>query len=122
MKKLQAPEEYWQLDDEEKKKLLNQCGPSGPLNSLVPDHLLGLSLKKICDIHDFTFSKSKTSEDYKRSDQLFLKNMNTAIEVQTKSKPLAFLRKSLAYLYYLAVRTYSSIQVMTTPEVSEKNS
>lgn len=122
MKKLQAPEEYWQLDDEEKTKLLNQCGPDGPLNSLVPDHLFGLKISSICDIHDFTFTNAKSSEDHRKSDQLFLKNMNTAIEAQTKSKPLVFLRKSLAYIYYLAVRIYSSIRVMTTSEVSEKNS
>ena len=44
MAQLQAPKEYWELDASERKKLLNQCGPDGPLNYWVPNHLSGLDV------------------------------------------------------------------------------
>ncbi|USN48064.1 MAG: hypothetical protein H6626_02940 [Pseudobdellovibrionaceae bacterium] len=108
MKKLQAPEEYWRLDDEEKKKLLNQCGPDGPLNSVVPNHLLGLNISDQCDVHDFMFSKAQNSEDFKEADKVFLKNMMTHIENNPSS--LSIWRKMLAYIYFGAVRIYSWFQ------------
>ncbi len=118
--KLQAPDEYWQLSKEERKKLLNQCGPSGPLVFFVPNNLLGLNISKSCNIHDYTFNNSKSNGDHKKSDQLFLKNLYFTIENQSKSKILQFLRKSLALVYFAAVRVYSGFKVMTTHEASEK--
>ncbi len=108
MKKLQAPEEYWKLDNEEKKKLLNQCGPDGPLNQLVPNHLLGLSVISSCNVHDYMFIKARNSKELKEADKVFLKNMMTQIE--NNPSPVSIWRKMLAYIYFGAVRIYSWFQ------------
>ena len=108
MKKLQAPEEYWKLDDEEKKKLFNQCGPDGPLNNLVPNHLLGLNISAQCDVHDFMFANARNSEELKEADKVFLANMMTHIE--NNPSFVSIWRRMLAYIYFGAVRIYSWFQ------------
>ena len=106
--KLQAPDEYWNLEDKEKKKLLNQCGPNGPLNHVIPDHLLGLDIGQSCDVHDFMFSQALNSDDHRLADKVFLSNMMTQIE--NNPSPISLWRKMLAYIYFGAVRIYSWFQ------------
>ena len=108
MKTLKAPDEYWRLSDEEKKKLLNRCGPDGPLNRVVPNHLLGLSIADQCDVHDLMFIRAENSEELREADEVFLENMMTQIE--NNPGPLSFGRKLLAYIYFGAVRIYSWFQ------------
>lgn len=105
---LEAPKEYWQLDETEKSKILNQCGPDGPLGSLIPNHLLGLDISAQCNVHDFMFAKAKDDEELREADRVFLKNMMTQIENHPGS--LSIWRKMLAYIYFGAVRIYSWFQ------------
>ena len=101
---LTAPDEYWALSEEKRKELLNECGPDGPLNKLIPDHLAGLPIKKSCNIHDFMFSEAKNKKDYKEADKVFLKNMNKEIEKGTNNFFLKSVRKLFSLIYYAAVR------------------
>ena len=105
MTPLHAPDQYWKLDEDEKKKLLNQSGPDGPLNYLVPNHLIGLNVSASCNIHDFMYSKARTSKDFKLADKIFLMNLMTQIE--ERPGVITPWRKILAYVYYSAVRIYS---------------
>jgi len=117
--KLKAPKEYDLLSEKERKELLNQCGPDGPLNSLVPDHLLGLSVAASCDRHDFMFATAESARDFKQADQVFLENMLTQIEESESSWLLKAARKGMAYLYFAAVRIYS-LAHLSTAQSNEK--
>lgn len=106
--KLKAPEEYWLLTETERKEMLNQCGPNGPLNHLIPNHLLGLNISESCDIHDFMYIKSLSGKDLKKADRIFFDNMMT--QVKNGSSSVSIWRKILAYINFGAVRIYSWIQ------------
>lgn len=108
--RLEAPEEYWQLSKSERKEIVNNCGPDGSINKLIPDHLLGLGIADICNIHDVTFARAKSQKDHKKSDRLFLKNMNNRIENDSKTYFGKVVRKALAMIYFIAARVYSSFQ------------
>ena len=84
---------------------LINAGPDGPLNRVVPNHLLGLSISDQCDVHDLMFIRAKNSEELSEADEVFLENMMTQIE--NNPGPLSFGRKLLAYIYFGAVRIYS---------------
>ena len=106
---LTAPAEFWSLSEEKRKELLNECGPDGPLNKFIPDHLVGLPIKKSCNIHDYMFSEAKNREDYSAADQVFFKNMNKEIDNGTNNFFLKSVRKLFSLIYYAAVRIYSSV-------------
>lgn len=108
--KLNAPMEYWNLSQEEKAKIVNQCGPDGPLNKLIPDHLLGLKISSECDVHDFMFSKANNQKDFEVADKTFLHNLDRKIERDSKTAIWRIFRKGLARVYYWVVRLYSSFQ------------
>ena len=112
---LKAPREYDQLSEKERKELLNQCGPDGPLNQLIPDHLLGLPIHQSCDRHDFMFARANTADDFRHADQVFLENMNRQIE-HSSSGWLKAPRRILAWVYYGAVRLYSTIKIWSKSE------
>ena len=107
---LEAPKEYWELTETERKTMLNKCGPDGLANHVVPNHLLGTNISQSCDIHDFTFVQAKNQSDQRKSDKLFLKNMGRIINSETDSLLVRGTRKALSRIYYLAVRIYSSFQ------------
>lgn len=109
-KVLKAPESYWKLSDTDKKTLLNKCGPNGPLNSVVPNDLLFLDISEACQIHDFTFLESKSLQDHKISDRLFLENQRILIEKNTRNPALKWARHIGAFIYYSATRIYSTMK------------
>lgn len=108
--KLQAPKEYFELSKGEKKKLLNQCGPDGPINKIIPNSLLGADISQSCDIHDYMFIKAQNKKQAKVADEVFLKNMKTEIDKKRSSKVLSLFRKALANVYFAATRIYSTIK------------
>jgi hypothetical protein len=110
--KLQAPSDYWSLSDEEKRKLLNQCGPDGPLSKLVPDHLLGLDISDSCNIHDYMYITAQNRDEQKVADMVFKKNMITQLEKAPYSNNIW--RRIMAQIYYRAVRLYSSFRTFKT--------
>ncbi len=108
--RLVAPADYWELTEDQKKQIVNQCGPDGPLNSLVPNSLFGLDISDECDAHDWMFVQAKNSRELKEADDVFLMNMKSKVREGTTLLPLIWLRESLAHLYYAAVRLYSMAQ------------
>ncbi|MCJ8277309.1 MAG: hypothetical protein HRT44_02725 [Bdellovibrionales bacterium] len=104
---LNAPEEYLKLSDKEKNRIVNQCGPDGIVNKLVPNSILGLSIVEECNLHDYMYFKATDKVQAKKADDLFLENLNKKIDAQTKSKVLKVVRKFMSGLYYRAVRIYS---------------
>ena len=105
MKGLYAPLSYWESSREEKENHINGCGPHHLPSWLIPDNLLGANITESCNIHDWMFKESKIEEDFKNTDQVFLKNMQR--EIPQNEGILRMLRNSLIYVYYGAVRVYS---------------
>ncbi len=105
MSQLQAPKEYWSLSQKERLTLLNQCGPEGPLNGLIPDSLLGLDISESCNIHDFMVMKARNRNHLKVADDVFHRNMRSQIKVKPGFKGVW--RQFLAYIYFKSVRVYS---------------
>jgi hypothetical protein len=100
---LWAPEEYWQLSDEQRRDLCNGCGTKGLGGYVVPDTIYGLRITVACDIHDFMYATGRSIEDKQTADRVFLNNMIRIIEAKTKRFFLRKLRTTRAYTYYLSV-------------------
>lgn len=107
---LSAPKEYWVLTPEERERLLNKCGPDGPVNKLIPDHLFSLEISDVCNVHDFMFVKAKSKKERKIADDLFLKNLDAKIEASSNNNFIKILRKVAARVYYTFVRLYSNLK------------
>ena len=114
MSGLQAPVSYLRASVEEKEEIVNKCGPDGVINHLVPNHLIGLDASLSCNIHDWTFAQSKNQQDHIESDLLFLRNLKTQIREKKSNFLLKYLRYGLAYIYFGAVRIYSSFAKSTS--------
>ena len=105
--KLYAPEQYWDLTPAARSEIVNGCGPAGWKGKYVPDHLLGVSIKEVCNIHDWMYWTGKTEADREEADRVFLNNMLRTIE--TKSNfATRFIRRRLALHYYSIVRDYGA--------------
>ena len=107
---LDAPEEYWKLTQKEREEIVNECGPGGFINKIIPDHLLGLDISDACNIHDFMFVKAKGQEERKEADKIFLNNVDKKIVQGSKTFLGRVLRKGLARIYYFTVRVYSKLK------------
>lgn len=112
---LYAPEGYWimaEKDPEELARIAGGCGPGGLGDWLVPDRLLGLSIRPACHIHDFQYHFGHTYDDpedennKKRADRIFKNNMMRIIMAGTRSGILFWIRRRLARRYYQAVRDF----------------
>lgn len=83
------------------------CGPGkGIGDRIVPDHLLGLSIKIACSIHDHMYFWGVTKDDKEMADRVFLQNMNRLIKAKGGLlKPARYL---LAITYYNAVSHFGT--------------
>lgn len=105
--RIYAPTDYWRLkatDPEKLNEIAQGCGPHGTLDRLVPDKILGLSIKNACKVHDFMYAFGINEEDRTEADMTFLNNMNRLI--MARGGFLCGTRKYLALLYYSAVRNF----------------
>lgn len=100
-----APEEFWKLTPAALASIVNGCGPAGWKVKLIPNHLLGLSIKKACDIHDFMYYMGKTQADKDEADRVFKNNMLRIIEADS-CRLLKPIRRRLAKGYYEAVHDF----------------
>lgn len=84
------------------------CGRSGWRGELVPDSILGVSVKAACCIHDYMYTFPRDAgEDYRaHADRVFLNNMLRIIEDKSSWALVRFARRSVAYAYYLAVKNF----------------
>jgi|WetSurMetagenome_2_1015567.scaffolds.fasta_scaffold660706_2 hypothetical protein len=99
---LYAPEEFWDLPDECKKKLGWNCGPGKFGGKVIPNTVWGLSIKIACEIHDCMYFLGKTQYDKWISDVTFLTNMNDMVESGTMI--LRAIRRYRVMTYFSAVR------------------
>lgn len=103
---LYAPAAYWTLDPAGKKALVNGCGPRGWLVDLVPDTIYGLSIKPVCDIHDYMFAVGDSVEDMNLANRVFRNNLRRWIDANTTSGWLRKLRYRRAVKYVKAVEMW----------------
>lgn len=106
---LVAPLEYWAVPPEDMHlHVSGRCGPGkGFVEKLIPEKLWGLSVTKACEIHDFMYEFGEKTKEYKRAaDNVFLSNMLTLVDRNTKWGWLKWLRKRAAFGYYQKVCSF----------------
>lgn len=104
---LSAHPDFWQLSPEALAEIVNGCGPAGWKGLLVPDNLLGASIKTPCDIHDHRYLVGQTEDDRLVADLEFQTNMLIVVETaSTGDDALTEVRRELALRYYAAVRDH----------------
>lgn len=100
-----APESYWALSNEERYELVNGCGPY-KASGLIPSSLFGADLSPACDIHDFTYSKTKTVTNRSEADNLFLVNMCDIANREIKGPIKRIFAELGIAVYYFMVRIF----------------
>lgn len=115
------PESFEQATDSLIAEITNGCGSAKAKFDFVPDNLLGLKIKPVCDIHDWMYWEGETNEDKEKADRVMLNNMLRLILIEyrlacrkaetssiaslliVKEKALMIARRRLAKRYYDAV-------------------
>jgi hypothetical protein len=103
---LYAPPSYIQATPEERKRVVNGCGPGGWLRLLVPETMYGLDVSEACNIHDWMYVTGLTIEDKDTADRVFLNNLLRIIDANTSWWLLRRLRYRRARTYYNAVHDF----------------
>ena len=109
--KLYADKECWEFKEKHPEEFASfGCGPGGWGDFVVPDKILGVSVKQCCEIHDwyYRFYWQDTEEARERADRIFLNNMNRVIRAKSKSPRMRKLRFLMAAGYYKAVRLFGA--------------
>lgn len=106
--RLFAPAAYWSLSPDARAEL-NGCGPAGWKGKLIPDHILLVSIKPACDIHDYMYAVGRTEADREEADRVFLNNILRIIEEKSQNWFTRMIRRRLALHYYAAVRDFGAI-------------
>lgn len=103
---LEAPQSYLDASPEVVKQVVNGCGPGGWKFDIIPDTILGLSIKEACNIHDWEYTVGLTIHDKERADKRFRKNCMTLVWNAKGfwAKVLRRHRELRVDEYYLAVR------------------
>ncbi len=105
MTDLYAPQAYWKLSNSRRDAICNGCGLTGWKGKLIPNHLLFLSIKDACYIHDYMYHIGSCFADKEEADRVFLNNMIRIVE----SDSIWFLkrwRRYIAVVYYDAVKDF----------------
>ena len=101
---LDAPQEYWSIDEATLNMIAGGCGPGTFGDKLVPDAIWGLSITPACEVHDFMYARGKTSADREVADHVFLENMLRIIDRESANWFMRTIRRWRAMTYYSAVR------------------
>lgn len=97
---LRAPKGF--LDSE--MAVSGSCGPgTGFKEKIIPDSILGVSIKPACAIHDYCYKIFDTEEEKIDSDLELFANAIRIINQKSKSKILSFFRSMIVSIYFLAV-------------------
>lgn len=95
--KLRAPVGFL----ESKQAEIGRCGPGKLGGRLVPDKILGLSIRPACKIHDYTYQVGETQEDKDNSDiELFANGFR--IIKQRSNWIMVGLRSLILHIYFMA--------------------
>jgi hypothetical protein len=100
---LMGPEDFLQFQRDELPVLFNGCGPKGMLAKLIPDSVLGVSLKLACYIHDHMYTKCTCKADEDLADLVFGFNVISLVLKSTENSFLRGLRLMLVSMYIRAV-------------------
>jgi len=96
---LKAPEGFLETEFAELMAICNGCGAAGAKFDFVPDHIWGMYIGMVCNIHDYAYHVGKTESDKKRADAEMLTNLLAVIELRS-SWILKWPRRQRALLYY----------------------
>ena len=61
--RLKASQSYLEATPEQRYERSNGCGPHNGLATIVPDHLLGVSIEPACAIHDWEYFEIKNEKE-----------------------------------------------------------
>lgn len=102
--KLFKPEGYDKIPKERLAVICNGCGPSGwkvKFNSII-----GCNVSKACNIHDYMYLCGVDIKAKKEADRVFLNNMLRLIDNKSAWKITKWMRKKVAYGYYISVKRF----------------
>jgi hypothetical protein len=103
--KIAATQDFIDAELHELLEVCNGCGSSQAKFDFVPDHIYGLWIGPICNVHDWDYSKGTTAADKLRADLHMLENILRAIEAKS-NRFLKKIRRIRALTYYQAVRDF----------------
>lgn len=103
---LLASESYRQATSEQRKAVVNGCGPGGWRVDLVPDNLFGLCITEPCNVHDWDYNEG--GDEAKRKEDDIRLYLNICITVLEAGGPLEPARMAGAAAFYRAVRECGS--------------
>lgn len=103
---LYAPELWWEMAPEVRKRFVNGCGPDGWKIDLVPDTIWLLSIREACNIHDYMYAVGTTYQDKQEADRVFKNNMLRLIDAAGGPGFLKKMRRNRALIYYKVVYDY----------------
>jgi len=87
------------------------CGPGDGIgDKLIPDTVWLLSIRDACKIHDWGYRHCvySSSTDRERHDKIFLNNMLSIVDENTRWRWLRKLRYRRCKSYFLAVRAFGA--------------
>ena len=96
-----APDSYYAADPVARELTVNGCGPQSWKYDLIPDHLLGIDVREICNIHDWEYAHH-AGRTRKQADLRMLQNMR--LLVRENGGVMMYPRLVLAWIAYLAIR------------------
>jgi hypothetical protein len=102
---LECSDDYRNMPDSERDA---SCGCGTKKSWMVPDSMWGLSIKQVCCIHDYDYSKGKTQGDRERADYRFLRNLMETIDRAPGfwNSLMRMPRRRRALKYYEAVNRF----------------
>lgn len=105
---LASKKNYWELNEIEREKLSNGCGPNAAKIDLVPDSLLEVDLSVACQIHDLMYHFGIDNDDKSVSDAIFLYNLINAVNIHCNmvtilDRAKKIFMREVAFVYYKAV-------------------
>lgn len=101
---LRAPETYFSLLFDDKKRICNGVGAKDHWTAILPESIMGASINESANIHDYMVYFAQREEDYDLADLVFGRNMRQQITDQSSNMFTCFIRLVIADAYYVAVR------------------
>ncbi|QXE85952.1 hypothetical protein KP003_16555 [Geomonas nitrogeniifigens] len=105
---LDASQAYRDALPEVVAQVVNGCGPGGWKFDIIPDTVLGLSIKEACNIHDWDYTVGLTDADKHAADQRFKRNCLAMVNNARGfwAVVLRYHRRLRVEEYYQAVRLF----------------
>lgn len=109
---LWAPRSFWDTDPEYREAVVNGCGPRGWKEKLVPDSMWGLSVRIVCNIHDWMyFVAPRAGWQRKYCDDVFI--INLRLRIRSRGGWLQRWRLRRANVYHNLVRNWGAAHFHT---------